>query len=417
MRLVRSMVEVRRFLRSPTFLSVAVHGAAGVGFAAANLVLARVLPAREYAYFTLATALMNLGFALAPCGIDGVVLRRDLDLGPRMLATVLGATSLVALVLGGIGAFGYDMGPALDAMVFVAIAAGGAMWVSACRFQRERRYKLSLSLMQSPNLVLVLAALVVVATRVREAWLPLLVSTLGVVLAGLVGWAVLFAERGRRAHLPAKFPWREAATIMGLNASGLLLVQLDRLVIPHLLPLEELAVYGVLAAIVGSLFRVLQMGVAFSLTPRLAAAADVRERRRLIGKEARLVLGMVVLGSLAIWMVTPVVEQVLLAGKYHLTGPVILAGIAAGVAKSLNAFSTATVTALADQRELTLVNVLGWVSVGVSVLAAVVLARWGLAGVVYGVGLGWLLRAITGMGLTMRHLHLPVAEPVTPKSL
>jgi len=37
----------------------------------------------------------------------------------------------------------------------------------------------------------------------------------------------------------------------------------------------------------------------------------------------------------------------------------------------------------------------------------VVLARWGLAGVVYGVGLGWLLRALTGIGITLRHLHLP----------
>jgi O-antigen/teichoic acid export membrane protein len=124
-----------------------------------------------------------------------------------------------------------------------------------------------------------------------------------------------------------------------------------------------------------------------------------------------------VLGSIGIWLLTPVVERAFLAGKYHLTGALILAGIAARVAKSLNAFSNATVTALADQRELTVVNILGWVSAAVSVAAAVVLARWGLAGVGYGVGLGWLLRALTGIGITLRHLHLAPESAATAPSI
>jgi O-antigen/teichoic acid export membrane protein len=223
----------------------------------------------------------------------------------------------------------------------------------------------------------------------------------------------MFAERRRGRAAEGSFPWREALAMMGLNASGLFLIQLDRLIIPYVLPLEELATYGVLAAIVGSLFRVLQMGVGFSLTPRLAAAPGVRERRRLIRHEARLVAIIVAVGSAGIWVLTPLIERVFLAGKYHLTGAVILAGIGAGVAKSLNAFSNATVTALADQRELTLVNIFGWVSVAISIAAAAVLSRWGLAGVVWGVGLGWLLRAATGIGITLRHLHLP---PHTPSS-
>jgi O-antigen/teichoic acid export membrane protein len=147
------------------------------------------------------------------------------------------------------------------------------------------------------------------------------------------------------------------------------------------------------------------MGVAFSLIPRLAAATDVSARRRLIAGEARLVLLIVVVGSVIIWLVTPPVERVLLAGKYHLSGALILSAIAAGVAKTLNAFSNATVTALAGRRELTLVNVWGWASVALSVAAAAAFARWGLAGVVYGVGLGWLARAVTGLAITFRHLR------------
>ena len=90
-----------------------------------------------------------------------------------------------------------------------------------------------------------------------------------------------------------------------LNAAGLVLIQLDRLVIPHVLPLQDLATYGVLAAIAGSLFRVLQMGVGYTLVPRLRVAGSVMERRRLISHEAKLVGGLVVAGSAAIWLVTP----------------------------------------------------------------------------------------------------------------
>jgi hypothetical protein len=34
-------------------------------------------------------------------------------------------------------------------------------------------------------------------------------------------------------------------------------------------------------------------------------------------------------------------------------------------------------------------------------------ARWGLPGVIYGVGLGWVMRATVGLFLAARHLRLP----------
>jgi O-antigen/teichoic acid export membrane protein len=138
-------------------------------------------------------------------------------------------------------------------------------------------------------------------------------------------------------------------------------------------------------------------------------------RRRLVAREFRLVAALVGAGSLAIWVVTPLVEQLFLAGKYHLTGPLILAALITGVVKILNAFTKATVSALADTRELAVINALGWVSVAVAVVASAVGARWGLVGVIYGVGLGWLVRAVSAMYYTARHLRLPSPAPaVTP---
>jgi len=404
---------VKRLWYSPTLRSLVVYGAAGAGFAGANLILARVLPAVEYAIFTLVTALVNLAVSLAPVGLDGIVLRRHLAAGPRLLGRVVGATTLVGLALATVAGVAYELSLPLLAILVASTVAGGAMVVAGAQFQSEQRFGLSLALVQSPNIVLLLAALVVVAVHGSGAWLPLLIATAGFTGAAVYGWRILFREREGDPHRPDTLPWGEAFAFAGLQASGLLLVQLDRLVIPHVLPIQDLATYGVLAAIAGSLFRVLQMGVGYSLLPRLRAAATVPARRRLIAHEARLVGGIVVVGSALIWFVTPLIEHWFLAGKYHLAGSLVLASIVAGVAKILNAFSKATVSALGDARELTLVNLMGWVSVAIAVPASLIGARWGLAGVIYGVGLGWLVRALAAFYFTMRHVRLPASVPVT----
>jgi O-antigen/teichoic acid export membrane protein len=193
--------------------------------------------------------------------------------------------------------------------------------------------------------------------------------------------------------------------------AGLTLIQLERLVLPHVLPLSDLATYGVLAAVVGSLFRVMQMGVGYTLLPRLRAATSVHQRRALIAHETRLISVIVLLGSALIWVITPVLEHTFLAGKYHLSTALIVAALVSGVIKILNAFAKGTVSALATGRELTMINVFGWISVGIAVVAAVVGARWGLAGVIYGVALGWLVRAITAVYPIIKHLRVPDVTP------
>jgi hypothetical protein len=285
------------------------------------------------------------------------------------------------------------------------------MVVAAARFQSEQRFAPALALGQSPNIVLLLAAGASVITHVPGAWLPVLASTAGFVAAAAYGWVVLLRERGGRPTGQVGFSWGEAIAFAGLNASGLLLIQLERLVLPHVLPLADLALYGVLGAIAGSVYRVMQMGVGFSLLPRLRAATTVLERRRLVSHEGRLVGGMVLLGSAAIWFLTPLVEHWLLAGKYHLSGPLLLAAIVSGIGKIANAFSKATASAVAEPRELSLVNVSGWVSVAIAVAGAWAGARWGLTGVIYGVAAGWFLRAAVTFALVMRHLRLPVSIP------
>jgi hypothetical protein len=287
------------------------------------------------------------------------------------------------------------------------------MIVAGAQFQSELRFGISLSLIQSPNAVLLVAAAAVLLVRQYDAWLPLLIGTVGYVAAAAFGWSKLFGERETKAYRGSPFSWPEAFSFAGVNAAGLVLIQLERLVIPHVLPLQDLATYGVLAAIVGSLFRVFQMGVAYSLTPRLRAAPTVLARRQLLAHEAKLAGAIVLVGSAFIWVVTPFIERYLLAGKYHLSASLIIATIVTGVAKLMSAFTKGSVTALAEPREVTFLTLLSWVSVGIAIVAALAGGHWlGLAGVIYGVGLGWAIRAGTAFYLTMRHLRLPATVPV-----
>ena len=154
------------------------------------------------------------------------------------------------------------------------------------------------------------------------------------------------------------------------------------------------------------------MGVGYSLMPRLRRAPDLRARRRLVWKEVRLVVVVVVLGSAAIFVLVPLVERWFLAGKYQLTTPLVIAMIVSGIAKILNALTKAAATALASPRELSVANFGGWLTVGIAAGCAVIGARWGLVGVIYGVSVGWGLRALLFLVIAARHLRLPVAEPV-----
>jgi hypothetical protein len=110
-------------------------------------------------------------------------------------------------------------------------------------------------------------------------------------------------------------------------------------------------------------------------------------------------------------VLTPLIERWLLAGKYHLSMGLIVAALFSGVAKIAHAFARATATALATSRELALVNGAGWLSAALAIGAAIVAAPWGLTGLIYGIGVGWLAWAVASFAVVSHHLRLPAGVP------
>ncbi|RPI63865.1 MAG: hypothetical protein EHM50_01615 [Lysobacterales bacterium] len=401
-----------RYVPSPTVLSMAVYGASGLAFVGANLLLARALSTEQYALLTLLVALITVGHHLAPMGLDAVVTRGRVDVGWPLLKRVAAVAAGVGVVVSITSFLLYGLTAATAMWLLAGTVAGGVMLVAGARFQGQHRFLLSLALIMSQNVVLLLGAVVVIAFGSRTADLPFHILTMGLGLAAVLGWTLVLRERRQSGARFAGIPWNEALTLAGVSAAGMLFIQLERLVLPHVLTVADLALFGVLGAIAGSVFRILQMAVGFTLLPRLRSAATVLERRALIARELRFALVIAAAGAVCVLAFTPLIERWFLAGKYHLPTALLVAALFSGFAKIAHAFARATATAVATPRELALVNGAGWVSLAVAVGAAILAAPWGLTGVIYGVGLGWLAWAIAAFALVMHHLRLPTTVPV-----
>jgi O-antigen/teichoic acid export membrane protein len=390
----RRAALLRRIWRSPTLRVTLGFGLGGAGFALGNLLLARALPTTQYGLFALTLALVQIGMPLAPAGADVVVNRRRPPADRRLLLRALSTSAVsTALTLAAALLF-YELEPWLLALAAATILAGGPNLVAAAQFQRRERFALAVLLVQGQNAALFLASLLALAVPSPGAVLPAAVLALGCALSATAGWTLL----RRRAEGPARgtpWPWRESLAAAGVQASALVLIQMERLVIPKTLDVADLATFAVAAALVGSPFRMLQLGVGYTLVSRLRNAPSAAERRRLVGAAA----------CVALWFATPLLVEVLVGGKYVVSASLVLAMLVSGLAKVLGAFATAVVNAAGSPRDLVRLNLRAWVALLVGAAAAGVGSRFGLAGVVYGVGVGWLAAALSATALAAPHLR------------
>jgi O-antigen/teichoic acid export membrane protein len=383
-----------RLLRKSTALRAAVgFGLGGVGFALGNLLLARALPPAQFGVFTLFLALVQMGASLAPIGLQGQVNRHP---DRAVSATRLLLTSgIVGAALAAIASAFYRIEAALVVALFVSIVAGGCTLVASAVFQSRLRFGAALGLSQSFALVLLAMGAAAAVAHGAPLWL------LGALVAGqylllsIVGWGIL-GRQGARGSRGGHSLW-EGLSLLGITAAALLLMQLERLLAPRLLSLEDTARFAVVATLVGSPFRMLQMGAGYTLLPRLRAATSPQSRRKLIRNEVLAVALIGGAGGLTLLLAAPWIADRLLAGKYELSGALMIAALVSGVAKLADAIATTMVWSLAGARQLAMLNWVSWSCAGVGVAAGWLGARWGLIGLMYGVTAAWVCRgAVSG---------------------
>ena len=388
-------------------------GLGGVGYALGNLLLARALPPAQFGVFTLFVALVQIGASLAPVGLDGQVNRRPG--GVVLPGRVLLPSGIVAAAAAIFASTLYRLDTALVVALVISVTAGGATHVAAAIFQSRLRFGLSLSLSQGLAVALLgMGAAAVIAGGAEPQVLAALVAAYYVSSAG-VGWGLLGRERPRGPT--AAHPFSEGLSLLGITAAALILMQMERLLTPRLLTLEDLATFAVVASIVGSPFRMLQMGAGYTLLPRLSTASSQEDRRLLVRREAVAVMVIGVAAALVILVAAPWVAEWLLAGKYELSSALMIAALVSAAVKLADGFATTIVWALANRRQLAMLNWVSWTCAAVGIVGAWVGARWGLIGLMYGVTLGWVSRGAVAGALAAKLLRRASTSGLQPAPL
>ena len=397
------MPKLLALLRSPSIRSSALLALTGLGFAGSNLIFASLMEPTDYGLLTLLVSILNVAAPFAPLGLDGLVIRHRLPPSRALLRAGVAAAAVVALGVALIGGLLYPLGPVVVALA-VGAGIGGVGMLAASVVQSRHEFTLALLIAQSSNLFLISAALLGLALGLTGFAYVLAIVILGSLWVATASWRRLLRD-GEAPAGALEISWREALSYAGVNAAGQLMQQFERLAIPKVLSLEDLAVFGVVAAVVLAPFRTVQMAVSFTIAPRLRAAGSAAERRAIVAREVLMLLAIAAVAGAILYAVSPWILELLYDGKYAVSRSLLVATLAVGVLRLYSGLTRGITTALCTTRELAQLNVLLGLTLGATAISAAFGATWGLSGVVYGVGFGWLARIAVSAALAARHLR------------
>jgi O-antigen/teichoic acid export membrane protein len=399
---------LRSIFQSPALRAAVAFGFGGITFTLGNLILARVLSSLEYGVLSLVIGVLAVAALCAPMGLDYVIARRGLALGPVLRRRAAVSSLLVGLVTAGICAVLYHLEIFLLLAILVTTLGTGISQSVAAHFQGQRQFALAMPFTQMSSWVLTAIAVIAWGFGITTATVPAALIAGAALITAATGWFMVSARTADVGARPAPAGlWSEAISLMTINVAGSVLLQLERLVIPKTIGIEHLALFGVAASLVGSAFRMLYSAVHFTVIPRLRDAGSVADRRRLLRREF-LLFGIVMAPTtILIWLLSPPIAHWFLGGRYDLDSAIILAMIISGLLKLLSAFGTAIVSALAPDRGLWMLSTGSWLCIALSVYLAFLFRRWGVCGAIYAVSVGWLGRTCISFWISAPHLRLP----------
>ena len=394
------LTRLRRFAAAKSVRAAVGFGAGGIAFSLANLFLARYLTPLDYAVLVLLLALKELGLAFGPVGTQLVINRHRLAPTRRLATRIFCTSAVMAVVLAAVALSVYEVDPLLAALLII-IVVGACMTITASAlFQSAEHFFTSLSLVQVNNLLLLLTIPLGLAFNVLTLEFVVVLVAAGYVVFGAVGWVSARSSLTRNTAVkPESLLIQEGLGGLGIGAVALIMWQSERLIIPLVLSTEALATFGVLAAVVSAPFRMMQMGMGFTLLPRLQAVSNPSSVRRLIISELRIGGVICVIGTIGVMTLGPWLIRVLVGDKYHVGMELFVAAVIVGYVRIWESLAMSTVSALGNVRALALMNVFGWSALGVALLGAWLLRGFGIQGIIYGVGLGWLMQAVAATWL------------------
>jgi O-antigen/teichoic acid export membrane protein len=381
---------LRRLVSAGSLRGAITFALGGAGFALANVLLAAAMAPTQFGLVSLVLALMQFGLSCGPLGLDVVAKRHR----PRVTASLVWRAAgnavgvAVLLAAGAAWLYGLDLTLSLLLLAGATLAAGNNIICGV--YQSRSQLGWAFGLAQGQNYVLLLLACAALLFPPRSAAAVLTGVVAGYLGANLIGW--LRAGRAQQdcAVLDARLIREEGLASVSIGLALQLLWQLERILIPRLTSVSDLATYAALAAIVAAPFRVTQFGVGFTLIDRLRRAPTAAAARAVLRHEIAVGALLVAASVAGVLIAAPVVFHHILHDKYVISPQLMAVTIAVGIVRVAEGFSTASVTALGTARSLARISAMGWVALLVALVAAGVLSRWGLTGIVGGTLLGWL---------------------------
>jgi hypothetical protein len=410
--MIRRML--RKFLGKSVVQVGAINAFSGIGFSGANLILAWALPVDQYGLIALIVALTNIGIGIGPFGLTGVVNRKLVRADTRLFSYGIVAALVTATGVCLFGYVAYELHIAVLIPMFAAIIAGALTLLAAAHFQNMQRYVIANSLTQFGNIGLALTSIIVLLVGSKSPLLPLYLMALAALVSATWSWGHLFRSPNRTQRRIRYFDWSDAMSMVGIIAASQVLLQLERILIPDLLTLGDLAVFGVMASIVIAPYRSLEMAVAFTLLPHLKAT-DASHRRQVLAKESSFVTLLACAGGALVYFLAPLLIDSLYQDRYAVTTGLIVAGLVGGLAKVLSSIARAAAAAFCSTRELWILSWFAWASVASGVLGAYYGSTWGVTGIVYGVSIGFVVRGAASIWIALPYYRREDPGSADPK--
>ncbi len=402
---------IARLLKSDSLRSAIGFAVGGAGFAAGNILLAKVMSPEAFGVVALVLALNQFGLTFGPFGLEVVANRHRPRVGRRLGLLALALATATGMVAAAIAYWYYGLSAGIVALLLPMVMGSATGRVCSALFQGEQLFKFAMILSQASNYILLFIALLALGLSLTSESFVLALMAVGYLLVSVLGWWVAYrAVNDGRREIPFDMAFREGAAALGIGVGVEILSQFERLAIPKVGSVEMLGTYAVLAAVAGSPFRMIRIATSFSLLPRLRAAASAAEARAVIVRESLTALSMAIASSVVIVLVAPLVFNILLKGKYEIGAGLIGATIVVGMAKIWESFSTAVTMSCGTPRSMASISVLAWICLVIAAGAMVIGARHGLVGILYGVGSAWVLLAAGGSYLAVISIRTRFAE-------
>jgi hypothetical protein len=144
------------------------------------------------------------------------------------------------------------------------------------------------------------------------------------------------------------------------------------------------------------------MGALTTLGPRLRTVNGTQRLKMLLA-DLLLLAALAALAGVFLFLIGQYFCEWVMPDQVFTRG-LIIAVVVSGFARVLVALSQGTVVAWASQGDVHLLQGLSWLSLAFSALAAWYLSQYGLAGVIYGVASGWMLKAGLTLIVTFKYL-------------